>query len=100
MSNYAPGYYWVIQRGKSSKPVIARLMKNGHWEYMVSVHSNKLIGNKPYEVLSRIEDYQSKVYTDADLLKDLQSIHGKEEGKREFDMIKEMESKYENRRIV
>ena len=60
MANLTPGFYWVWKRGKSDKPTIARLTKNGGWEYMNSEHSDKLIGNKPYEIISRIEEPTKK----------------------------------------
>ena len=58
--NYTPGFYWVLSRN-NPKPTVARLSKDGGWEYMVSEHSHKLVGNKPYKILEKIEPAGEKV---------------------------------------
>jgi hypothetical protein len=50
-----PGHYWVFQHEKSDKPTIARLTKSSGWEYFYSEHSNKMISNKPYKIIQRLE---------------------------------------------
>lgn len=47
------GFYWVLQYKTSQRPTIARLTKNGGWEYMASEHSSKMIKNSPYEIVSQ-----------------------------------------------
>lgn len=50
--NLVPGFYWVQQYKNSQKPTIARLTNNSGWEYMASEHSNKMIKNSPFKILS------------------------------------------------
>jgi hypothetical protein len=65
MSNYTPGFYWVIQYERSQKLTIAKLTKNSGWEYMYMEHSNKCVSNAPYKVINRIEKPKDEqiVYT-------------------------------------
>lgn len=100
ISNYNPGFYWVFQYEGSQKPTIAKLKKNSGWEYMNSEHSTKCISNAPYKVINRIEEPKDeRKYSDSSLLKDIQAIHGKEEGLKQYKQIMEMERKIKNDEI-
>jgi len=47
------GYYWVKRKHKSDAEV-AKLTKNGGWQYFDGSH-HKMIPNKPLEILEKIE---------------------------------------------
>jgi len=55
------GYYWVKRKSKSD-PEIARLTKNSGWYYFDGSH-HKMILNKPFEILKKIEFVGDKTDT-------------------------------------
>lgn len=55
MMNYTPGFYWCYQHEKSQKPTIVRLKKSSGWEYFASEHSTKMIANRPYKIIKKVD---------------------------------------------
>ena len=47
------GYYWVKRKSKS-EPEVAKLTKNSGWQYLDGSH-HKMVPNKPFEILKKIE---------------------------------------------